>query len=153
MVGLLLMVGGCGAAIEGGNSRAATGAVIEPLELRYEIYLARLEGRVTVSEGGWLRFVRTDNKSFGVNDMSPSHERVEVREGQLTGEQIRVLKEELAGWAELSAEPYGGVADGGWVSVRYGGKEVSGGSLVPERVVLVQRRLMEWGREMAVVGR
>ena len=122
-----------------------TGArpVLRAIELHYGIYLARHDLRITVSPDGLLRSVRTDGKSYGPNDTDPKHERVEIREGQLTAEQIADVARLFADWDSLSSDSYGGVADGGNVSIRYGDKRVSGGSAVPPQVTDVQARLIE----------
>src|SRR5689334_15215676 len=70
------------------TTASTTQAILKAIELHYGIYLARLDLRITVSPDGVLRSVRTDNKSYGGNDIDPKHERVEVREGKLTAEQI-----------------------------------------------------------------
>ena len=131
------------------NSNDATR--LKPIELRYGIYLARLDHRIMVSPDGTLRSVRTDNKSYGGNDVDPRHERVEVREGTLTAEQIADVARLFADWKSLSSTPYGSVADGGDVSIRYGDKTVCGGSGVPRQVTDARIRLMELVRSMPIV--
>jgi hypothetical protein len=133
------------------TTASTTQAVLEPIELRYGIYLARLDLRVTISAEGALRSVRTDNKSYGTGDIDPKNERVEVREGKLTAEQIADLSNLFAGWDSLSTTSYGGVPDGGDVSIRYGDKTVSGGSAVPKQVEDARIHLMELARSMPVV--
>src|SRR5678816_192633 len=115
------------------TSASSTQAVLKPIELHYGIYLARLDLRINVSTDGTLRSVRTDNKSYGGNDVDPKHERVEVREGKLTAEQIAELARLFTDWDSLSTTPYGGVADGGDISIRYE-RTVSGGSAVPKQL-------------------
>jgi hypothetical protein len=132
---------------------STTQAVLKPIELRHGIYLARLDMRVTVSEEGVLRSVRTENKSYGKADIDPKHERVEVREGKLTAEQITELASLFANWDSLSTTPYGGVADGGDISIRYGVKTVSGGTAVPKQVEDARIHLMELARSMPLAKR
>ena len=133
------------------TTASSTQAVLKPIELHYGIYLARLDIRVTVSAEGVLRSVRTDNKSYGGNDIDPKNERVEVREGKLTAEQIAELANLFTGWDSLSTTPYGGVPDGGDISIRYGEKTVSGGSAVPKQVEDARIQLMEFARSMPAV--
>jgi hypothetical protein len=130
------------------TTASVTQTLLKPIELRYGIYLARLDLRVSVSAEGVLRSVRTDNKSYGTGDIDPKNERVEVREGKLTDEQISELSKLFTGWDSLSTTPYGGVPDGGDISIRYGGKTVSGGSEVPKQVEEARIHLMELARSM-----
>jgi hypothetical protein len=133
------------------TASASTRPLLEPIEMNYGVYLAGFELRVTVSPEGTLRGVQTHNKSYGKNDIDPSHERVEVREGRLTAEQMSDLAARFAGWGSLSSEPYGGPPDGGTVSIRYGDKTVSGGNEVPTEVTAIRVRLSELARAMPVV--
>lgn len=126
---------------------------LRPVDLHYSIYLARHDLRITVSADGLLRSVRTDNKTYGPNDLDPKHERVEVREGQLTAEQTADLARLFANWDALSPKPYPGVPDGGDLSLRYGDKTVSGGSAVPKQVTDIRLRLTELAQSMPVVKR
>jgi hypothetical protein len=132
---------------------STTQAILKPIELHYGIYLARLDLRVTVSAEGVLRSVRTDNKSYGTGDIDPKNERVGVREGKLTTEQIAKLASLFTGWDSLSTTPYSGVADGGDISIRYGDKTVSAGSAVPKQVEDARIHLMELARSMPVAER
>jgi hypothetical protein len=127
---------------------SATQTLLKPIELHYGIYLARVDLRVTVSAEGVLRSVRTDNKIYGTGDIDPKNERVEVPEGKLTAEQIAELSKLFTGWDSLSTTPYGGVPDGGDVSIRYGDKTVSGGSAVPKQVDDARIHLMELARSI-----
>ena len=133
------------------TATTATRPLLKPIELHYGISLARLDLHITVSREGVLRSVRTDNKSYGSNDVDPKNERVEIRQGRLTGEQMADLARLFAEWDLLSSKPYGSVADGGDVSIRYGEKTVSGGSEVPKQVTDARIRLMEFGQSMPVV--
>lgn len=126
-------------------------ALLKPIELHYGIYLARLDLRITLSAEGMLRSVRTDNKSYGTGDIDPRNERVEVREGKLTAEQTAKLAGLFTDWDALSTTPYGGVPDGGNISIRYGDRTVSGGSAVPKQVEDARIHLMELARSMPVV--
>lgn len=128
-----------------------TRPALRPIEMRFEIYLARLDHRITVSPDGILRSVETVNKSYGPNDLDPARQRIEVREGRLTAEQMAELTRLLMGWDSLSSQPYGGVPDGGDVTIRYGDKTVSGGSEVPRQVTAVRIRLRQLARSMPVV--
>ena len=130
------------------TTASTTQALLQPIELHYGIYLARLDLRVTVSAEGVLRSVRTDNKSYGTGDIDPKNERVEVREGKLTPEQIAKLASLFTEWDSLSSKPYPGVTDGGDVSIRYGDKTISGGSEVPKQVTDARIFLMELARSM-----
>jgi len=129
------------------TTASATQSVLKPIELHYGIYLAGLDLRVTVSAEGVLRSVQTDNKSYGDE---PKNERVEVREGRLTDEQIATLARLFADWDSFSSKPYSGVPDGGNVSIRYGEKTVSGGSEVPKQVTDIRLRLTKLGQSMPV---
>ena len=136
-----------------GTTTTTPQPVLKPIEMHYGIYLARLDHRITVAPDATLRSVRTENESFGGNDIDPKHERVEVRQGTLTGEQVADLARLFVDWDSLSSQPYGGVADGGDLLVRYGDKTVSGGSGVPEQVTDIRVRLSELARSMPVVKR
>src|SRR5688500_5472576 len=131
----------------------STQAVLKPIELHYGTYFARIDLRISVSAEGNLRSVRTDNKSYGGNDIDPKHELVEVREGKLTARQVADLARLFTDWDSLSATPYGGVPDGGEISIRYGNKTVSGGSDVPKPVTDARAHLMELARSMPVAKR
>lgn len=133
------------------TTASTTQAILKPIDLHYGIYLARLDLHVAISTEGVLRSVRTDNKSYGTGDIDPKNERVEVREGKLTAEQIAKLANLFTGWDSLSTTPYGGVPDGGNISIRYGDNAVSGGSAVPKQVEDVRIQLMELARSMPVV--
>ena len=133
------------------STTTATRPTLKPVEMRDGVYLARIEHRITVSPDGTLRSVRTDNKSYGGNDIDPRHERVEIREGQLTQEQVADLAALFADWDSLSPERYSGLVDGGDVSIRYGNKTVSGGTDVPKQVKDARVRLREFARAMPVV--
>lgn len=133
------------------TTTTSTNPVLKPIDLHYRIYLAGLDHRITVSADGTLRSVRTDNKSYARNDIDPKHERVEVREGKLTAEQVADLARLFADWDSLSTTPYRGVPDGGDTSIRYADRTVSGGSEVPKQVTDACARLMELARSMPVV--
>lgn len=130
---------------------AGTRPALKSVELHYGIYLARFDVSTTVTPDGLLRSVRTSNKSYGPNDLDPKFQRVEIREGRLTPQQVADLARLFAGWDALSAKPYGGVPDGGDVTIRYGDKTVSGGSEVPGQVSSVRARLDELTATMPVV--
>ena len=130
------------------TTASGTQTLLKTIELHYGIYLARLDLRIAVSPEGVLRSVRTDNKSYGTGDIDPKNERVEVREGKLTAEQIAELANLFTVWDSLSTRPYGGVPDGGNISIRYGDKTVSGGSAVPKQVEDARIHLMELARSM-----
>jgi hypothetical protein len=132
------------------TTASTTQALVKPIELHYGIYLARLDLRITVSRDGVLRSVRTDNKSYGTGDIDPKNERVEVREGKLSTEQIAELASLFTDWDSLSTTPYGGEPDGGDISIRYGDKTVSGGSAVPKQLEDARIQLMELARSMPV---
>jgi hypothetical protein len=133
------------------TTASSTQPILKSVEMHYGIYLARLDLHITVSPDGLLRSVRTDNKSYGGNDVDPKHERVEIREGKLTAEQMADLAHLFADWDSLSSHPYGGVPDGGEIKIRYGDKTVSGGSAVPKQVTDVRVRLSELAQSMPVV--
>ena len=130
---------------------STTQPAIKPIELRYGIYLARLDVRATITSDGLLRCVQTLNKSYGGNDIHPKHERIEICQGRLTAAQMAELARLFAGWDSLSSEPFGGVPDGGEVSIRYGDKTVSGGSGVPKQVSDVRVRISEFAAAMPFV--
>jgi hypothetical protein len=130
------------------TNSSGTRPILEPIELHYRVYTARLGTRITVSPDGLLRSIHTANKSYGGNDIDPKLEGVEIREGRLTLKQMADLARLPEGWSLLSSKPYGGVPDGGDVTVRYGDKTVSGGSHVPQQVTDVRARLSELARSM-----
>jgi hypothetical protein len=119
--------------------------------MTHGIYLARCEVRVTVTPDGVLRSVNTMNKSYGPRDIDPRNTRVEVREGQLSAEQVGELAKMFDGFDAFSSEPYPGNPDGGVVMVRYGDKVVRGGNGVPEAVKAIRERLIQLGGQMPVV--
>ena len=160
LVGLLL--GACAAApaanrpatqpTSQATSQPTTQPALKSTDVHYGIYLARLDVHTTISPGGLLRRERTENKSYGPNDIDPKNERIEIRQGRLTREQMASLAALFAGWDSLSDKPYPGVPDGGDVKIRYGDKTVSGGSSVPEQVRAVHARIDELAETMPVVG-
>ena len=111
----------------------ATQPSLKEVDLRHGVYLARIEIHTTITPGGQLRSVRTEGKSYGPRDIDPKLERRDVRQGQLTPEQMAELAALFTGWESLSSLPYGGVPDGGHTELRYGDKIVSGGSDVPKQ--------------------
>jgi hypothetical protein len=127
---------------------STTQAILKPVDLHDGIYLARLELHVAVSTEGVLRSVRTENKSYGTGDIDPKNERAEVREGKLTAEQTAKLASLFTDWDSLSTTPYGGVPDGGDISIRYGDKTISGGSAVPKLVEDARIHLKELAGSM-----
>jgi len=86
--------------------------VLKAGDLRYGVYLARTETHTTITPDGLLRSVRTENKSYGPNDIGAQHARHEIREGRLTSAECAELAAMFTGWETLSDQPYGGVADG-----------------------------------------
>lgn len=133
------------------TTTTSTQPVLRPVELHYGIYLAALDLRITVDRDGVLRSVRTDNKGrsggpYGTN------ERVEVRAGKLTAGQVGELANLFNGWDSLSTTPYGGLPDGGDLTIRYGDKTVSGGSAVPKQVEEARIHLMELARSMPLAN-
>ena len=125
--------------------------VLKAIELHEGVYLARIDVRITVSADGLLRSVRTENKSCGGNDINPTLERIELREGRLTAQQMEDLARSFAGWDSMSSKPYGGVSDGPDLTLRYGDKTISGGSEVPSQVMDIRIRLSELATSMPVV--
>jgi hypothetical protein len=113
-------------------TRGSTQPVLEAVELRWQAYLARDEFRATISSDGLLRSVHTANKRYGPNDGDPKDERIEIREGRLTREQMSELAKMFADWRSLAGQ-YGGNADDNQIRIRYGKDEVSGGSVTPKR--------------------
>jgi hypothetical protein len=130
---------------------AVTRPALKPVEMRYGIYLARREVRTTITSDGLLRSASTSNKSYGSGDIGRGNERVEIRQGRLTPEQITELSGLFAGWETLSSEPYGGAADGGETTIRYGNKTVSGGTDVPPLVTKVRERISAIAQTMPLV--
>jgi hypothetical protein len=135
----------------GPASQATTRSALQEMDLRYGIYLARLEIHTTIAPDGSLRSARTVNKSYGVNDIDPKHARTEIRAGILTAAQVDKLTALFAGWESLSDKPYGGAPDGGNVRIRYGEKTVSGGSAVPDQVEQVRRYVTDLAATMPIV--
>jgi hypothetical protein len=133
------------------SANTSTRPILRAIELHYGIYLARHELHITVSPDGLLRSVRTENKSYGGNDIDPKNERVEIREGRLTPGQMAELARLFANWDALSSKPYTGVADGGEGSIRYGDKTVSGGTAAPKQFVDARVWLRDVGEAMPVV--
>jgi predicted small secreted protein len=152
-----LLLGGCaGNTGSGGRTaepvtNAATQQRLRTVDVRYGIYLARLEVHTTITSDGLLRSARTQNKSYGPRDIDPKPERTEIREGRLTPEQMKELAALFAGWDSLSNAPYGGVPDGGDIRILYGEKAVSGGSAAPRQVWDVKARISELAARMPVV--
>lgn len=130
----------------------ATQLTLKPIELHYEIRLARLEHHITISPDGSLRSVRTTNKSYGPNDLDPKHERIEIREGKLTPDQISDLARKFTDWIPLTLERNGNVPDGPAISIRYGDRTISSGGEQPAPVTEIQTQLIELARAMPVVS-
>jgi hypothetical protein len=125
---------------------------LKAVDLRHGVYPARIEIHITTIADGQLRSVRTDGKSYGARDTDPKIERREVRQGQLTLEQIADLAALFIGCESLYSLPYGGVPDAGHTELRYGDKVVSGGSEVPKQVRASSRASARWLRRMPVVA-
>jgi hypothetical protein len=119
------------------------------IEVHYSIYLARIDYRTTVTESGFLRSVRIDNKSWGANDITD--ERTEIRQGQLTRAQMTELLKLFEDWDSL-ANTYGGVPDGGNIEVRYRDKQVIAGSEAPPRMWDVAHKVRALGDAMPLVN-
>ena len=124
---------------------------LKAVDLRYGVYLARIEIHTTITPDGSLRSVRTDNKSYGPDDIDPKNEHRVTRQGRLTPEQIADLASMFVGWESLSEDRYGGVADGGDIQLRYGDRTVSGGSETPKQVWDILGRISELVSKMPVV--
>jgi hypothetical protein len=124
---------------------------LRSVDLHYSVYLARSDIHITASPDGLLRSVRTESKSWGGNDANPKHERVEIREGRLTPAQVAELSRLFTGWDTLSSTPYGGVPDGGALSIRYGDKTVSGGSGVSQQVEDARTRISDLAASIPIV--
>jgi hypothetical protein len=122
--------------------------VLQAVDARYGVYLARLEIRTTITPDGRVRSVRTLNKSFTPADKVV--EQTEVRAGQLSEEQMKELARLFVGWEGLK-DVYPNAADGPEVSIRYGDKMVSGGTGLPRQVWDVHRRVIELGTGRGVV--
>src|SRR4051794_35213813 len=69
-------------------TQAATRPVLKPVDVRTGVYLFRSEVHTTISPDGLLRREWTSNKSYGPKDIDPKLQRTEVRQGQLTPEQM-----------------------------------------------------------------
>lgn len=120
-------------------------ALLKPVDLRSSIYLARYETHIVISPSGYLRSVTTSNKTYGPNDKA-GPARTEVREGQLSAQQMAELSRLFAGWDSI-AGAYASVADGGEVEIRYGNKSVTGNQL-PKRAEAVQRQIQKFAESM-----
>jgi len=130
---------------------ATTRAVLQPIEARFGIYLARVDVHTTITPDGVLRSVRIENKSYGPHDM-PGQERVEVRAGRLSDAQVADVAAIFKGWQTLSAK-YGAVPDDAMITIRFGEKTVSGGYTgLPPEVRAVEQKLRELGRSMPLTG-
>ncbi|GEM_PF-6514024 len=128
-----------------------TQPTLKPIDLHYSIYLARFDQRITVSPDGLLRSVQTENKSYGGNDIDPKLQRIEIREGKLTLQQMTDLSRLFANWGSLSSTASGNLADGPDISIRYGDKTISGGTELPRQVMNIQVKLTELARSMPLV--
>ena len=135
------------------TTKATTQVVFRAVDLHYSIYLARIDVHTTITSGGFLRCVRTDCKSWGPGDIDPRNERVEVREGQLTREQISELAGPFRDWDLLSSDMYPSVPDGGETAIRYGDKLVSGGDGhgAPKQMWEAHRLICDLAAAMPVV--
>jgi hypothetical protein len=119
--------------------------------MRHRVYLFRHDVHTTITPDGLLRSVQIHNKTYGPGDADPKSERVEVREGHLTPQQMGELAAMFEGWESYATTRYGGVPDGGEIELRYGDKTVAGGSATPERVWEIDRHINELTRKMPVV--
>ncbi len=148
---IVALLVGCTSKAEHPATRPATQPVLHSIDLHFGLYLQRFDDRTTITADGLLRSLRTQNKSYGPKDLDPKYERIEIREGRLTPQQMSELAALFANWDSLSSERYGGVPDGGDIEIRYGDKIVRGGSAVPAAVRAVQTRISDLGRAMPVV--
>lgn len=128
----------------------STHPTLKPIDLHYGIYLARVDDHITVSPDGLMRSVRTENKSYGLHDIDPKLQHIEIRQGKLTPQQMADLARLFADWDSMPSN-YGNVADGPDISIHYGDKTVSGGSGLPRQVIEIQAKLTELARSMPLV--
>ena len=143
----------CGCAKPSGvpGKAAEDGALLlKPIDAVSSVYLARRGDHISVTSGGILKYVLTTGKSYGPNDVPSGSERHEVRQGQLTREQMEEHAGEFDSWDDLSQAGYGGVADGPEIAIQYGDHKVFGGSLTPREVWEIFARLRELGSAMPV---
>lgn len=133
------------------TTHPVTQPALQAVDLREGVYLARLVIHTTITPEGRLRSVRTENKSYGPTDIDPKLARIEIREGQLSPQQMAELAAMFAGWDSLAAG-YPGVPDGPELQFRYGEKTVAGGG-APQQVWNVRRRIDEIAAGMPVVER
>jgi hypothetical protein len=124
---------------------------LRAIDLKEGVYLARLDIHTTITPDGLLRAVRTENRSFGPDDIDPKSARIEIREGRLSPHQMAELAAMFAGWDSLS-NGYPSVPDGPELQFRYGEKTVSGGR-TPEQVWEVRTKIYEWAAKMPIVDR
>jgi hypothetical protein len=134
----------------GPAARAPQG--IEAIEMRFSIYLARVDHRITVSPTGWLRSVRTDNVSYGANDIDPRQQRTAAREGQLTPDQIADLSRLFEGWEIRTPTVPEARPDGGQVTIRYGTQSASGSADPASPLSLIATHLMQLAPSMPASG-
>lgn len=156
-LGLVLAVAGC--ARIGGNARSAfeatrratsagTARPLKLIDLRYEIYLARLDIHTTITADGVLRSAHTVGKNYGPNDQIAA--RTEIREGRLTPRQMMDLAQLFTGWASLH-DHYGGVTDGPEIRISYHGKTIAAGSDGPKKVRDIYDRVNEFTLSLPLV--
>jgi hypothetical protein len=128
---------------------ASNSPPLKAIDLRYGVYLARIEIHTTVSPDGHVHRLRTDNKSYHPND-NPGRAKIEVRDGRLTPDQMTELARLFSGWESLDAE-YNGVVDGPDIEFTYGEKRIHGGSL-PKKAAQAMERVEELAQSMPAVG-
>ena len=116
---MLLLIGACEK--PSGTTQPAPQSATQPrlkaLEMRHRVYLFRHDVHTTITPDGLLRSVQIHNKTYGPGDADPKSERVEVREGHLTPQQMDELAAMFEGWESLATTRYGGVPDGGEIEV------------------------------------
>lgn len=120
---ILLGVSGAGPATRPAATRPSTAPALKAIEYESDVYLMRRSVRISVSAKGVIRWELGDTALYrGRPDEGPK----EVREGQLSPEQMADLAARFAAFDRL-ADGYGAVADGPSISLTYGAKKVSGG--------------------------
>jgi hypothetical protein len=150
-----LLTGGCGSdpqsVAQPAVTQEKTHSPFKALDIRYELYLARLSVHTTVTADGLLHSQQITNQSYGPRDTGVDRERTEIRQGKLTPRELAELNAMFVGWKSLSGDRYSGVADSGEIAVRYGDRLVSGGSATPTQIWQIYARISELAAKMPIV--
>jgi len=111
---------------------------LQHIDAFYGIHMLSLEHHITISPTGLLRSVQTQFSNR------------EIRQGQLTSEQIADLAADFAVWPTLETK-YDNVVDAAEIRIQYGSKTIVGGTGLPESVTNLNQKIHRLANAMPVV--